>query len=275
MGKKRRILTRTTKFSKKYFGLLDKIDSSSNVIDSAEVDDLIEVGDAFVDSIAVVDNENETVTVTGRILGGGHTTGKVELSVDGGGWGDATDATRDAGAGGLDEITYSIAKTLTKGAHTVRVRVKDQTNEALYSETKSIDVRENKITLGGLATAFVEDGDNIKFVSDQLTVSGKKAGGSGTDAALGNSSNFAIKIEILNKARQAQTLTGAGNSITLAKAGNYGNNSLNDPHMLAANVGGDKDTVYTFTVRLTPFDATTDALLEDSAVEHELTVTKD
>ena len=104
MGKKRRILTRTTKFAKKYFEFLDKVDGASNVIDAAEVDDVIERGDTFIDTITAVDNEDETVTVTGRVLGGGHTTGDLQISVNGGAFGSDFASTQDAGAGGLDEI---------------------------------------------------------------------------------------------------------------------------------------------------------------------------
>ena len=280
MGKKRRFIHRARKFAKKYFKVLDGFDGST---DDAEIESYA----AFIDTITATDNNNQTVTFTGRVLGKVSvvTNLGIETNIDDAGFVvSPNNAITDNGSGDIDEYTYTsnptgianalgIGAPLSVGTHTVVIRPKGSTDTQLDKEI-SFTIRENKITLGGLATAFTEDGDNIKFDASELTVSGKKAGGNDTAAALGASSNIAIKIEIL-KGGVAQTLTGAGNSITLAKAGNFTNTSLDDAHILAANVGGVGGTVHTFVVKLTPFDATTDALLTDSAVELTRTVTKD
>ena len=271
MGKKRRILTRTTKFAKKYFEFLDKVDASSNVIDSTEVDDLIEVGDTFIDSISVVDNENETVTVTGRVLGGGHTTGNVEVSVNGGAFGTATATSRDAGAGGLGEVTYSITTgVLGKGTHTVRVRKASETNEALHSEKKSIKVRENRISIQAGAFTNHNASNQIKFAKADLFAAdpgAKKAGqtGAGNTAAL---SRNGINI-VVAKDGGANTATLLANGFDDGQNGTISAAELNS---LAASVdilASAATGTYTFTV--TPLDSDGNALA-DSAITFDVTV---
>ena len=285
MGKKRRILTRTTKFAKKYFEFLDKVDASSNVIDSTEVDDLIEVGDTFIDSISVADNNNETVTVTGRVLGGGHTTGNVEVSIDGGAFGVATAATRDAGDGGLDEITYSIKTTtaLGKGTHTARVRKASETVEGRWSELKSFEVRQNKIdiafTAGAGATSAFNDNtsDNISLDASDITITGgKKKAGDENNAVLGGNGDHAvgIRIEVFlasDFARASgQTLTGGSAFLDIPATTNPFAGA-DDANILVADITENTD----FVIRVTPFSADdTPVLLTDSALERTLSVAK-
>ena len=287
MGKKRRILTRTTKFSKKYFGLLDKIDSSSNVIDSSEIDDVIEAGDTFIDTISVADNNNETVTVTGRVLGGGHTTGDVEVSIDGGAFGIATATTLAGGAGssgGLDEVVYSIKTTtaLGKGTHTARVRKANETNEGLWSELKSFEVRQNKIDIAftagaGAASAFNDStSDNISLDASDITITGgKKKAGDENDAVLGGAGAHAvgIRIEVFLASDGARAnglnLTG-GNAFLDIPAATNPFAGADDASILVDDIAADTD----FVIRVTPIEADTNALLTDSALERTLSVAK-
>ena len=284
MGKKRRILTRTTKFAKKYFEFLDKVDGASNVIDAAEVDDVIERGDTFIDTITAVDNEDETVTVTGRVLGGGHTTGDLQISVTGGAFGSDFASVQDAGAGGLDEITYSVTTgVLTKGTHTVRIRKKDETNEALYSDTVTIPVRENRISLVLEADCFKDDTeDNIDFDASKVTLAAdpgkKKAGasGAGSDAVLGANSNISLRITIL-KDGVAQDIQDAANGNVAAfqtvGPGDFTAQALSITNILDNDVGGEVGDETTFVCRVEPVDSDGN-VLSDSVVEQTVTVTK-
>ena len=90
MGKKRRILTRTAKFANKYFEFLDKVDGTTNKIDAAEVDDSLERVSPFVDTVSIADNGNQTITVTGRVIGDVEGMGvedKVEVKIGNGAFG--------------------------------------------------------------------------------------------------------------------------------------------------------------------------------------------
>ncbi len=261
MGKKRRILTRTTKFAKKYFEFLDKVDSTTNVIDAGEIDDLIEIGEAFIDSIAAVDNGNETVTVSGRLLGGGHTTQNVEISVNGAAFGTPTATTRDGGDAGLDEITYAVTTgVLGKGAHTIRVRKASETNEALYKTVKT-QVKENRISFN--ISAFAKDDDNNQIIFTKANFfaadpGAKKAGqtGGGNVAAL-NKNGFNIVVAKDDGANTATLLANsfdAGQNGTLSAADLNGLNATEN--ILAAAAEGK----YTFTV--TPLDSDGNALAD-------------
>jgi len=291
MGKKRRILTRTTKFAKKYFEFLDKADGAD--------DDIIGDGDTFIDSIAVADNSNETVTVTGRVLGGGHTTGNVEISVDGGAFGIATATTLDAGAGpsgGLDEVAYSITTgVLGKGTHTVRVRKASETNEALYSETKSIDVIENKIVLTVDADAFTDTNANqIKFDASKVVVAAgdwKDKAGSTDLAFLGQggpagTAAIALRITVSHNGTAKSILNEAGGGAallqTIAKTTTFTNDTQDIDALLAAaaNAAGEPleggvvgTTTAEFACTVTPVDSA-GVVLEDSSVTQVVTVTE-
>ena len=267
MGKKRRILTRTTKFAKKYFEFLDKADGSD--------DDVIGDGDTFIDSIVATANDNETVTVTGRVLGGGHTTGNLEISIDGGTFGDAFASSLDGGAGasgGLDEVVYSVTTAaLGKGTHTVRVRKAGEANEALYSETKSVKVRENRISIQASAFTNTPGTDQVVFTKGNLFAAdpgAKKAGqtGAGNTAALGRNG---IQI-LVAKDGGANTATLLANTFDAGQDGTISAAELNSlgaqVNILAATAEG----TYTFTV--TPLDSDGNALA-DSAITFDLPVT--
>ena len=98
MGKKRRILTRTTKFAKKYFEFLDKADGAD--------DDIIDTsggrGDPFIDTVTVTDLNNQTVTVAGTAIGL-KAGDKVEFSVDGGAFGNEKTVTTS----GTGSVSYT------------------------------------------------------------------------------------------------------------------------------------------------------------------------
>ena len=260
MGKKRRILTRSTKFAKKYFEFLDKADGSD--------DDVIDDGDTYIDTISATDNEDETVTVSGRILGGGHTTGNVEISVNGGAFTDATAAT--AAGSGLDKVQYSVTTAtdapLGKGTHTIRVRKQNETNESLYKSV-TVDVRENRISIQSSAFVGNDGTDQIVFTKANLFAAdpGKKKAGDPDNAALGdNGINIVVSKD------------GAANDATLLAAafdaGQDGTISAAELDSLAATINildAAAEGVYTFTV--TPLDSEATALA-DSAITFDVTV---
>jgi len=285
MGKKKRYIHRAEKFAKKYFKILDGFDGSA---DDAEIESYA----AFIDTITATDNNNQTVTLTGRVLGKASdvTNNAIEYSLDGGATFTATandTISRDAGDGGLDEFTYNsgtganaigIGAALPVGTNTVIVRPKGSTDTQLQKQI-SFTIRENKVTIGGITTAFTEAGDNIAFDASDLTISGKKAGGNNTAAALGDASNLKIKVEILRDG-VAQALTGDVTSITHAIgvdfADNGGASPINDATILLADLTGvAQNTAVDYVVRITPIDATTDAALTASVAEATVTVTKD
>lgn len=281
MGKKRRILTRTTKFAKKYFEFLDKADST----DDDQIDTSSGRGDAFIDTLAVTDRNNQTVKLSGRLLGFKEGD-KIQWSFDGETFKPNNGQVVTHTGTGLDKIKIdeavevaAVAGHLSVGSHTVRVRKLGETNEDLY-KSADVSIRQHKITIGGLAAAFIESGDQISFVSAQLNIAGKKLKGVSQDAAvLGANSTNAIKYEVSTGAEfdAANTvkLIGDVDSITIAKNQNYTDTSLDHPtRLLKDAVTGAAGTVHTFTVKVTPFDSS-GAELTDSAVFHTLTVTKD
>ena len=174
MGKKRRILTRTTKFAKKYFGFLDKVDGSSNKIDAAEIDDVIEVGDDFVDTLVITDLGNQTVKIAGRVIGF-EQNDKVQISLDGGTFGTDTTIDHDAAGArsGLDKMQYLISafdngSFLSAGEHTFSVRKKDEDNEALHSDQVGLRVKPAKVDLSAITA---EESVNVGKISCLLYTS--------------------------------------------------------------------------------------------------------
>ena len=291
MGKKRRILTRTTKFAKKYFEFLDKVDATTNVPESGgeESDDILERVDPFVDTVSVADNENQTVTVTGTVIGnvpgmGAAAARVVEVSVDGGKtFPHESVQMSDAGTG-IAKFTYSCVTTgaLTKNKDLkVVVRPKGTTSKTFQKNTTT-RVRENKIALVFTAgdqagDAFSDNGaDNIAFDASDIALAatpGKKKAGDTNNAALPGAVAHAIGIRVevlLASDRTVQTLTGDVEHIDIASdIANIDN--ADEAALLAAAVGADTD----FIIRLTPLSADDPAvLLTESAVEKTLTVTK-
>lgn len=290
MGKKRRILTRTTKFAKKYFEFLDQIDETSNVIDATEDDDIIEVGDPFIDTVTVTDLNNQTVTVAGTAIGL-KAGDKVEFSVDGEAFGSEKAVTASGSGIGRIEFTQTVNAADNNGhsvgSHTFTVRKKNATDPALRQSAKA-NVRQNKIVLGLAANCFVDDGDNnINFDATKVSLtSGKKQAGSGTNAVLGTGAAAAIgiKIEIFHNG-VAQTIVDkdGGNAATSQAVGkgvtfNAGQaiepilqTDMDQAGQVAENVAVDE--LVTFVARVTPVDAS-DTVLDQSAIEQTFTVTR-
>lgn len=284
MGKKRRILTRTTKFAKKYFEFLDQVDETTNVIDAAEDDDIIEVGDPFIDGLVVTDRDNQTVKLSARALG--FVSGeKIQWSFDREAFKPDGGQALDETGSGLDKLRVNeaievtaVAGFLTPGKHKVRVRKLGETNKNLYG-TADISIRQHKIAIGGLAAAFTEVGDQISFDASELTISGKRVKGVGKlAAALGAASTNKIKIEVSTGASfdpaSIVKIGANADDVTIAVGQAFNNNANDDTTLLHQAVGGAANTVYTFTVRVTPFD-TDNVELTESAAHHTLTVTKD
>ena len=288
MGKKRRILTRTTKFVKKYFEFLDKADGTDdNIIDTSSGR-----GDAYVDTIKVKDNEDESVTVSGRLFGF-KASDKVEVSVDEGTFANETAVTVDSTPeAGLDGVTYSVVvgldeSGLGKGSHSFTVRKKDATKVS-FQKKATANVRENKIVLDLAEGCFSDSGDNnINFDATKLTItSGKKQAGSATAAVLGGAPGAAgaigVKIEILH-GTDAQTINdkngaNGATSQTVAKNAAFGAGEnisdmlatdMDQANQVAENVA--EGQLVTFVARVTPID-NADTVLADSAVEQTFTV---
>lgn len=262
MGKKRRILTRTTKFAKKYFEFLDKADGT----DDDQIDTSSGRGDAFIDTISALDNEDQTVTVSGRVLGM-KSGEKVEVSVDGGAF--ANETAIDVSGTGIDGAKYSVTigsgAPLSKGSHSFSVRKKNATNEDLR-KSATVDVRENKIgfTLSNTAVINDEAGNiNIDLRTATVTTTGKAAAGVAGAASFQDGSNgfvvtvkdsggntVAVKAVATRTKAQAQAATGQVSAIMNVAANGV------------------------FTVTVTPrTGAAGEASLADSAQSFDVTVT--
>ena len=292
MGKKRRILTRTTKFAKKYFEFLDAVDASTNVPESGgqESDDVLERVDPFVDTISITDNENQTITVTGTVIGnvpgmGAAAARRVEVSVDGGKTFPHESANMGTAGDGIAKFTYSC---LTTGALKkdkslkVVVRPKGTTSKSVQKSVTTTEIRENKIALvytagQNAADAFSDNGaDNIVLDASDIALGnppGKKKAGDTNNAALpaGGAHAIGIRVEVLLASdRTVQTLDGDVAHIDIAS--DIGNIDLaNKAALLAAPVEAETN----FIIRLTPLSAdATPVLLTQSAVEKTLTVQK-
>ena len=103
MGKKRRFIHRARKFAKKYFKVLDGFDGGA---DDSEIEEYA----AFIDTINVTDNQNQTVTFTGRVLGkvaGTVPNLGIEYSLDGAAFGSRFGNNKDNNSGDVDEFTYN------------------------------------------------------------------------------------------------------------------------------------------------------------------------
>ena len=128
MGKKRRILTRTTKFAKKYFEFLDTVDATTNTPESGgqESDDVLE-GSTLYRHDSIADNENQTITVTGVVIGnvgGDQHHDKVQVSVDGGAFQDSTQIS-SAGSG-TGKFTHTLHDDRSFKKNTLRVVVRQR-----------------------------------------------------------------------------------------------------------------------------------------------------
>ena len=245
MGKKRRILTRTTKFAKKYFEFLDKVDGASNVIDAAEVDDVIERGEDFVDTIVVTDLGNQTVKVEGRVIA--FAAGeKVELSFDGGAFGTATVIDANAGVG-LDKMQYSInpfnnGSFLSTGVHTFSVRKENEANKALHSEEVSFEVAAAKIEMtanAGFATAVLATGD-VNLDLREITYGARRRPGETTDYQVGAQGGaFTGGSYVMSATKQVgDTLEAAQAAAAVAVGLEAGVAAQNDDHNIANDHAG-------------------------------------
>jgi hypothetical protein len=264
MGKKRRFIQRARKFAKKYFKVLDGFDG---LADDAEIESYA----AFTDTIVSTDNENQTVTWTGRMLGKVSVVPNlgIEYSLDGAAFAAAIDSaiTRDAGAGGIDEFTYTsngvlgvagrigTGAPLSVGTHTVVIRPKGSTDAQLDKEV-SFTIRENKIAI--VTGAFTPDGSgNIVVDASAVIGAGKKVAGSDANA------------EFAQNGYQVTAKDANGDVVAVVAArANVLKNAGTDGTILSASVVN--GTVITLTI--TPKD-NTNALLTASAVEHTITVT--
>lgn len=190
MGKKRRYIQRARKFAKKAFKFLDKLDGNA-------ADGAIEEYDAFIDTIVVTDNENQTVDIAGRVLGNvegldaNPALRLVQYSRDGGAnWTDGPQISDDSSVGS-DRFTYTISDIgqlpgtpFSVGANDIMVRAKGVT-DAQRDKAVSFTVRENKITTD--ADAFADDaGGNIDLTTADIFASGKIEAGSATDVSDGS-----------------------------------------------------------------------------------------
>ena len=293
MGKKRRILTRTTKFAKKYFEFLDKVDGTD--------DDIIDTsggrGDPFIDTVTVTDLNNQTVTVAGTAIGL-KAGDKVEFSVDGGTFGNEKTVTTS----GTGLATVAFTQTINSaagdghsvGTHTFTVRKKDATDVDLH-KSETAHVRENLIVLTVDNDAFTDTNANqIKFDASKVTVAAgdwKDKAGSTDIAFLGagggaGTAAIGLKITVSHNGTLKSILNkdagGAATSQTIAKTATFTNDTQDIDTLLAADAdaagepleGGVNGTTTTdFICTVVPVDSAGNAL-EDSAVRQTVTVTK-
>ena len=289
MGKKRRILTRTAKFAKKYFEFLDAVDATTNVPESGgeESDDVLERVDPFIDTISIVDNKNQTITVTGTVIGNvpGMADDKVEVSVDGAPFQESGQI--GSAGSGIGKFTYSHTTT-GASAHgkslKVVVRPKGSTSTDVQKSAR-IKLVQNAIELAFTAGDQAADAfqnnvtqNNIKLDLSNIAInSGKKKAGDTNDATLGSAAahGIGVRIEVFlasDTARaSALVLDGDAQHLDRAAAINFGNADGDKASLLKEDITKDTD----FIVRVTPFsaDAPTPVLLTESAQERTISVT--
>lgn len=281
MGKKRRFIHRARKFAKKYFKVLDGFDGNA---DDSEIEEYA----AFIDTIVATDLNNQTVQLTGRVLGNVSAVADdgIEYSLDGGENFIAVDsAITDNNSGDIDEFTYNsgtggsaigigaFAAALPIGKNTVIVRPKGITDPQRDKEL-SFDIRENKINLVLGEGTFSDDTEqNIDFDASAITLDatpGKIRAGSNTNAALGAASNIGIRITILKDGvAQAIQDKANGNVATTQTVGpgNFSTTALDITNILNAAV----EAQTTFVCRVEPVDSEGN-VLSASAVEQTVTV---
>ncbi len=260
MGKKRRFIHRARKFAKKYFKVLDGFDGST---DDAE----IESYDAFIDTLVATDLNNQTVQLTGRVLGKASvvTNSAIEYSLDGGASFTATandTISRNVGDGGVDEFTYNsgtgaaaigIGAALPVGTNTVIVRPKGIADVQRRKEL-TFTIRENKIAI--VTGAFADDtAGNIAVTAANVIGAGKKVAGNNTAAAFATNGY------------QVTAKDASGNTLAVTARANVNKNAGTNGDILNADVAD--GTVVTLTI--TPKDEGNN-LLTASAVEHTITV---
>jgi hypothetical protein len=288
MGKKRRILTRSAKFANKYFEFLDKVDRTTNVIDPAEVDDSLERVSPFVDTMSIADNNNQTITVTGQVIGDVENMGvedKVEVKIGSGEWvesGRMTDNNAGAGRGRYTYSFTSVGASEKRKQLKVTVRPKGSTDKSLQKVATKV-LRENHILLAFTAGDQAADAfqnnvtpNNIKLdLSDVSITSGKKKAGDLNDATLGDGAHdIGIRIEVFLASDTAKAsplvLHGDDPYLDRAAAINFGNADGDKASLLKNPITADTD----FIVRVTPFSAdATPVLLTESAIEKAVSVT--
>ena len=262
MGKKRRFIHRARKFAKKYFKILDGFDGST---DDAEIESYA----AFIDTITATDNNNQTVTFTGRVLGKVSvvTNLGIETNIDSAGFVvSPNNAITDNTSGDIDEYTYTsnptgvanalgIGAPLSVGTHTVVVRPKGSTDTQLDKEV-SFTIRENKIAI--VKGAFAPNGaGNIVVTAANVIGAGKKAAGSDADAEFAQN-GYQVT---------AKDADGAVVAVVGARADVAKNAGANGTILSSNGTAGDK-----ITLTIKPKD-NTNALLTASAVEHTITLT--
>lgn len=275
MGKKRRYIQRARKFAQKYFKILDGFDGDD--------DSEIQKYDAFIDTLVATDLGNQTVQLTGRVLGKASTVADlgIEYSFDSGVTFTAVNsAIADQNTSDIDEWLFDtgtgasaigIGAALDVKTHTVIVRPKSIADTQRQKKV-SFAIKENEIAIGGIAAAFTDDdADNIAFDASDLTIAGKKLKGDNTAASFGNPSTNRIKIEIFRDGA-AQTLTGGALSLTINNNTNFP--AANDATILVTALAGvAAGTVVTYLVRITPSDSA-NTVLAGSVAEASITVTK-
>lgn len=202
MGKKRRYLHRSRKFAKKAFKFLDKADGSA-------ADGAIEAYDPFVDTIVVTDNEDQTITITGRVLGNVEgldadpNERKVQFSRDGGATFDAGTIITDDSGVDPDRFLYTVSNigrhpqaAFAAGSNSIIVRVVGVTDTQRDKEA-SFSVRENKITVD--TTKFTDNGaGNILLATAEIFSAGKIKAGSAT-AVSEDTNGFKIEAALVEE----------------------------------------------------------------------------
>ena len=257
MGKKRRIIHRARKFAKKYLKILDGFDGNAD-------DSEIEAYTAFIDTISATDLENQTVQLTGRVLGNASAVANdgIEYSLNGAGFAAINSAITDNNSSDVDEFTYNsgvgasaigIGAALPVGTNTVVVRPKSVTDVQRQKEL-TFTIRENKIAI--VTGAFTDDtSGNIAVDASAVIGAGKKVAGSNTAAAFATNGY------------QVTAKDASGNTLAVTARANVNKNAGTDGDILNADVAD--GTVVTLTI--TPKDEDNN-LLTASAVEHTITV---
>jgi hypothetical protein len=230
MGKKRRYIQHATKFAKKMFSFLDKIDGTADSdLTSSKID-------THISKITVTDRGNQTMSFEAQVFGPGdtttanllgdhviytvdgvtvHTSGIILIDSTGTGRNKNLAKTLNSPAIGSARpaaIVGALATDvlLTPGKHTIKAAVWNEANTAKLSKDISTEVVINRsgISFGAPAANYLVEGldGNVTIDLTKLTLSGRQPG---VEADYSPGVTHGHKIEVLNPAGTALALANA------------------------------------------------------------------
>lgn len=231
MGKKRRYIQHATKFAKKMFSFLDKIDGTADSdLTSSKID-------THISKITVTDRGNQTMSFEAQVFGpGDKTTGHLQgdhviytvdgvavhtngiILIDSTGTGRNKNLAKTLNSPALDSaraaaLVGALATDvlLTPGKHTIKAAVWNEANTAKLSKDISTEVVINRsgISFGAADALYLTEGadGNVSINLAKLTAINGRQPGAEADYSPG--ATHGHKIEVLNPAGEPQILADA------------------------------------------------------------------